>query len=73
MVESLESAALQGQSMSRSEFEYTKKMIGTNLSNFSAWHNRTKLILRILDEEKASDDERQKMLDQGLRSDFEEQ
>lgn len=73
VVESLESAALQGQSMSRSEFEYTKKMIGTNLSNFSAWHNRTKLILRILDEEKASDDERQKMLDQGLRSDFEEQ
>ncbi|OAL39261.1 hypothetical protein AYO20_01579 [Fonsecaea nubica] len=66
VVQSLESPALQGQSMARQELEYTKKMIGTNLSNFSAWHNRTKLILRILDEEKATDDERQKMLDEEL-------
>ncbi|KAJ9614638.1 Rab geranylgeranyltransferase [Cladophialophora chaetospira] len=66
VVQSLESPVLQGQSMARSEFAYTKKMIGSDLSNFSAWHNRTKLILRILDEEKASDQERQKMLEEEL-------
>lgn len=66
VVSSLESPALQGQSMSRAEFEYTKKMISANLSNFSAWHNRTKLILKILDEENASDVERQAMLDEGM-------
>jgi geranylgeranyl transferase type-2 subunit alpha len=70
VVQNLESSALQGHSMARPEFDYTKKMIGTNLSNFSAWHNRTKLILRILDEEGASDQERQNMLNEGgpLRS-----
>ena len=52
--------------MSRQELGYTKKMIGTNLSNFSAWHNRSKLILKILDEEEASDDERRHMLDEGM-------
>jgi geranylgeranyl transferase type-2 subunit alpha len=67
VVRSLESAALQGRSLSRQEFEYTKKMIGINLSNFSAWHNRTKVILKILDEENATDQERQIMLDEGLR------
>jgi geranylgeranyl transferase type-2 subunit alpha len=65
VVQSLESPALQGQTMARLEFDYTKKMIGMNLSNFSAWHNRTKLIIRILDEENASDDERRQMLDEG--------
>ena len=70
VVQSLESPALQGQSMARSEFDYTKKMIGTNLSNFSAWHNRTKLIIQILDENNASDDERQVMLEQGRSPGF---
>ncbi|KAI1613320.1 protein geranylgeranyltransferase type II, partial [Exophiala viscosa] len=66
VVSSLESSALQGQSMSRQELAYTKKMIGTNLSNFSAWHNRSKLILKILDEEEASNNERKDMLDEEL-------
>lgn len=66
VVQSLESLALQGQSMSKQEFDYTKKMIGANLSNFSAWHNRTKLILKILDEQQGSDEERRRMLDDGL-------
>jgi geranylgeranyl transferase type-2 subunit alpha len=35
-------------SLSESEFEYTTKMIKTNLSNFSAWHNRSQLIPKIL-------------------------
>jgi geranylgeranyl transferase type-2 subunit alpha len=33
-----------GQSLVEEEFTYTTKMIETNLSNFSAWHNRSKLI-----------------------------
>ena len=52
--------------MVRSEFEYTTKMIGMNLSNFSAWHNRTQLIFRMLNEEQAGDEERKKMLDEEL-------
>lgn len=66
VVQRLESSALQGESMAREELDYTKKMIGTNLSNFSAWHNRIKLILRVLEEEQANDDERQKMLEEGV-------
>jgi geranylgeranyl transferase type-2 subunit alpha len=51
--------------MTQKEFAYAKKMVGANLSNFSAWHYRTKLILRILEEQGASDEERKKMLDGG--------
>lgn len=51
--------------MTQKEFAYAKKMVGANLSNFSAWHYRTKLILRILEEQGASDEERKKMLDEG--------
>ncbi|KAL4891956.1 prenyltransferase alpha subunit repeat protein [Aspergillus ambiguus] len=50
-------------SMTQSEFDYAKKMIGTNLSNFSAWHYRTKLIQRVLNEKSATNVERRKMLD----------
>ncbi|ERF70499.1 hypothetical protein EPUS_07356 [Endocarpon pusillum Z07020] len=66
IINSLESEALNGKSMATNELDYTKKMISTNLSNFSAWHNRTKLILRILDEKCADDDERKQMLDEEL-------
>ena len=61
VVHNLES--LTHKSMARSEFEYTTKMIKTNLSNFSAWHNRTQLISRLLAEENASDQDRKAMLD----------
>jgi len=50
-------------SMAQEELDYTTKMIGTNLSNFSAWHNRTKLVLRLLEEWQATDKERKKWLD----------
>ncbi|KAJ5160828.1 uncharacterized protein N7482_007832 [Penicillium canariense] len=53
-------------SMTQKEFEYAKNMIGANLSNFSAWHYRTKLILELLEEQSASDDERRGMLDDEL-------
>lgn len=65
VVAQLEDLHLNGTSRAREEYEYTTKMIGQNLSNFSAWHNRSKLILRILDEEKASPSERKAMLDEG--------
>jgi geranylgeranyl transferase type-2 subunit alpha len=57
--------AANGKSVAKEEFDYTTKMIGANLSNFSAWHNRTELALRTLDEQKANDAERRRMLDDG--------
>ncbi|KAF7720026.1 Uncharacterized protein PECH_008101 [Penicillium ucsense] len=53
-------------SLTQQEFEYAKKMIGANLSNFSAWHYRTKLILQLLEEQTASDEERRRMLNDEL-------
>lgn len=40
-------------SLAQPEFDYTTKMIKSNLSNFSAWHNRGQLIPRILHERNA--------------------
>ncbi|KAF2708262.1 geranylgeranyl transferas-like protein type II alpha subunit [Pleomassaria siparia CBS 279.74] len=54
------------QSLAESEFEYTTKMVKTNLSNFSAWHNRGKLIPRLLDERGADDTARRHLLDDEL-------
>lgn len=55
----------QGQkpTMTEHEFAYTTKMINSNLSNFSAWHNRLQLIPRLLDERNADTKVRRKMLD----------
>jgi len=53
-------------SMVKEELDYTTRMIRTSMSNFSAWHRRSKLIPRLLDETNASDMERRRMLDDGL-------
>jgi len=55
-----------GVSMVKDEFDYTTRMIRTSMSNFSAWHNRSRLIPRLLDELGASDDNRRRMLDEEL-------
>ena len=47
------------------EYEYTTKMIHTDLSNFSAWHNRGQLIPRLLDERSADDAAREELLNKG--------
>lgn len=65
VVTNLEEPSLGGKSMAREEYNYTTKMIGQNLSNFSAWHARSRLILRILEEERATAKERRQMLDEG--------
>jgi geranylgeranyl transferase type-2 subunit alpha len=63
-VASLERKALNGSSMAKAELDYATKMVELSLSNFSAWHNPTQLILTILDE-KAATDERRQMPDNG--------
>lgn len=65
VVNELESPALAGTSMVEAEFAYTTKMITIHLSNFSAWHNRSKLIPRLLNERGAGDVERRAFLDEG--------
>ena len=54
------------ETITESEFAYTTKMIKSNLSNFSAWHNRSKLIPQLLDERKASDTDRRKLFNEEL-------
>lgn len=65
VVRHLESAALGGKSMAEFEFDFTTKMIRVDLSNFSAWHNRSKLIPRLLTERGSDDAARRKFFDQG--------
>ncbi|KAJ4368871.1 Rab geranylgeranyltransferase [Neocucurbitaria cava] len=53
-------------SLAESEFEYTTRMIKTNLSNFSAWHNRSQLIPQLLHERNANPKVRRSFLDSEL-------
>lgn len=54
-------------SMVEEEFAYTTRMIENNLSNFSAWHRRSKLIPQLLSKRQASGNDRRSFLDQGKR------
>lgn len=67
VVDELESQHLQGKSMVESEFEYTTKVIHgqDGLSNFSAWHRRSKLIPKLLNERGTDDAGRRQFLDDG--------
>ncbi|KAK3078959.1 hypothetical protein LTS18_006108 [Coniosporium uncinatum] len=49
--------------MVEQEFEYTTRMVEVDLGNFSAWHHRSKLIPRLLDERTADSAQRRKFLD----------
>ncbi|KAF3313446.1 Rab geranylgeranyltransferase [Orbilia oligospora] len=51
------------ESLAEQEFAYTTTMYGKDLSNFSAWHNRSKLIPRVLSERGATIEERRTFLD----------
>lgn len=57
-------------SMVEEEFAYTTRMIENNLSNFSAWHRRSKLIPQLLSKRQATGYERRNFLDQGKDSSF---
>ncbi|RCI14203.1 hypothetical protein L249_6010 [Ophiocordyceps polyrhachis-furcata BCC 54312] len=66
VVAKLESTVLQGNSMIELEFDFTTRMIRQDLSNFSAWHNRTQLIPRLLQERKLGDEARREFLEDEL-------
>lgn len=54
------------ESLAEQEFKYTTDMIMRNMSNFSAWHQRSKLIPQVLRERKATAEERRTFLDGGM-------
>ena len=62
----VQEAILPNTSMAQSEFEYTTQMINSDLSNFSAWHHRSRVLPRLLHEKNADDKTRQKFLDDEL-------
>ncbi|KAL7920566.1 hypothetical protein ACQKWADRAFT_297867 [Trichoderma austrokoningii] len=66
VVAQLESRELDGKSMAEDEFAYTTTMITNNLSNFSAWHNRSLLIPRVLEQRGADDKARAAFIVQEL-------
>lgn len=53
-------------SMTEEEFAYTTRMTEMSLSNFAAWHNRSKLIPKLLNERAAGNEERKEHLNHGL-------
>lgn len=65
VVANLEDPKLGGSSMVEAEFEYSTRMVHANLSNFSAWHNRSQLIPRLLAERGADDESRKAFLEKG--------
>ncbi|KAI9681290.1 MAG: Rab geranylgeranyltransferase [Caeruleum heppii] len=56
----------QRSSMVEEEFQYTTNMIQTNLSNFSAWHQRSVLIPRLLQERKSDERAREEFIQEEL-------
>lgn len=52
--------------MVEDEFAYTTGKISHDLSNFSAWHNRSQLLLRLLEERGADDAARKAFLEEEL-------
>ena len=54
-----------GESFVQQEFEYTTAIIKGNMSNFSAWHGRTKLAGKVLRERGANIQERMDFLEDG--------
>lgn len=51
--------------MTEVEFAYTTSKINADLSNFSAWHSRSQLIPRLLNERKAEQVARKEFLAKG--------
>ena len=57
---------LGGGSMVEAEFQYTEDKIRADLSNFSAWHSRSKLIPRLLEERGADEKARREFFEAGM-------
>jgi geranylgeranyl transferase type-2 subunit alpha len=52
--------------LTEAEFKYTTSMVQANLSNFSAWHHRSKIMPRLLKERDAGTEARRALLDSEL-------
>ncbi|KAL1919759.1 uncharacterized protein VTP21DRAFT_1690 [Calcarisporiella thermophila] len=61
IIRNMESTSTSQPELLRSEFDYTTQKLGQNFSNYSAWHNRSRLLPRIV--EGKSEKERREVAD----------
>ena len=54
---------MQPKDLLQTDLDFTKKKLEQNFSNYSAWHQRSKLLPHLLSD--ANEDERKRLIDEG--------